>query len=217
MIKRMSANQGIQYHPKFVDPVMMNWAGRVIITLNDDASSLRIIPILDESIKDKISILKFSDAPREFPSAAELDEIIKRELPYFLRWLLDWTPPAEVMGDHRYGVKSFIHEGLREQSLYSGELGDILDVVRTWIKCCNPRERHGNTWRGTASDFKAELSNEDSIRPLIANYSTKSLGRKFMDAVGLNGSHIVLATATKQKGRGNVYEIDLEALTGIPG
>jgi hypothetical protein len=214
MVKRITANVGFQYHPKYVDPVRMPWMGRIFVTLNDDASSIRILPNLDESIKDKVIILRFSDAPRQFPPWGELEATITRELPYLLRWLLDWTPPAEVMGDHRFGVRSYIHEGLREQALYSGEFGDILDIIRTWIKYAHPIEIHGNTWKGSASDFMAELNKIDEIRPLISKLSPKSLGKKFSDATQVSDSYIRLSNKTKHKGSGNLYEIDLSGLTG---
>jgi hypothetical protein len=32
---------------------------------------------------------------------------IQPELPFFLRWLLNWIPPDNVLGDSRYGVQTY--------------------------------------------------------------------------------------------------------------
>jgi len=98
MIKRVVANPGMSYHAKFHDKLKVEWCGRVVTTLNDDESSLGVIPDIDTGLQDKIIVLKFADAAREFPTSTKLETTIGAEMPYLLRWLVDWMVPAEIRG-----------------------------------------------------------------------------------------------------------------------
>lgn len=69
-----------RYHRKYVHPIMVEWAGRVVITSSDDAISARILGPCENV---------FRCLPGTPPTLrAAISETINQELPYFLRWLL---------------------------------------------------------------------------------------------------------------------------------
>ena len=164
MIKRIVANPFFSYHPKFHDQQRAEWRGRVIVTLNSDATSVRMIPNLDASLEDKIIVLKFADQKMIFP--ANVEAIIAQELPFFLRWLLDWETPAEIVGENRFGIKAFIHEDIRGAAIHSGDAGDILEIIELWLRVSRPIERYGPKWHGTATEWVAKISLKRILAPL---------------------------------------------------
>jgi hypothetical protein len=204
-IKSAVANPFFTYRAMYKDGLKVGWDGRVLITCNDDVSSIRIIPNLDDSIIDKIIVLSFAEGVREFPPNVE--EVIARELPYFARWLLDWQPPAEITGATRFGINSYIHEGLRVKALHAGGVSDVMELIDLWKKRMKPQEKHGEQWKDTASAWLAEAGTDPALYPLVSKFTARSLGRKFMEASRIRGSGIsVAAEGTKH---GNVYCIDL--------
>jgi len=107
-----------------------------MVTLNADATSVRMIPNVDASLEDKIIVLKFADQKMTFP--ADVEAVIAQELPFFLRWLVDWEMPAHIVGENRFGIKAFIHEDIRAAAIHSGEAGDVLEIIELWIHRANP-------------------------------------------------------------------------------
>lgn len=207
MIKRAVANPRFNYHVKYRDAQSMEWHGRVVTTLNDDASAIRILPQLDDNIIDKLIVLAFADTARQFPDWHELRDIIASELPFLLRWLIEWTPPAEVMGEKRFGVNSYIHEELRAKSMHAGGVSDLLEIVELWIKRREvTKANDGKAWRGTATEWLAALSADDALARLAGKFTVRQLGKKFVEASRLRGSRIKVLSG---KNHGNIYEIDL--------
>lgn len=163
MIKRCAANPFFGYHKKYIDSQRVEWNGRVIVTLNDTPQSLRIIPNVDSSLEDKIVVLRFNDSARTFPTKHELEATILNELPYLLRWLVDTETSVDVTGGNRFGIKAYIHEDTRVSALHSGGLSDIMELVELWIKRSAPQERHGSTWKGTATEWIAEAAADETL------------------------------------------------------
>jgi hypothetical protein len=118
-IKKVVAQTEILYHPKFQDASKLPWQGRVIVTCNTDDESLSIVPTTDNSITDKLMLFRLGEWSPSFPPNNILEAKIRGELPYFLRWLSNWTPPKSIMaaaGQNRYGVKSYHHPEILKHS-----------------------------------------------------------------------------------------------------
>jgi hypothetical protein len=166
-----------------------------------------MIPNLNASLEDKIIVLKFADQKMQFP--ANVEEIIARELPFFLRWLLDWQTPTEIIGDARFGIKAFIHEEIRAAAIHSGEAGDILEIIELWVRCAHPKERFGPSWHGTATEWVAEVSSFDTLKSFVTKLSARTLGRRLSELSRIRGSRVTL-DQSKAKLNGNRYSISLE-------
>jgi hypothetical protein len=207
-LKRVVANPFFSYQPKHVDQQRAEWLGRIVVTLNNDASSVRMIPNLDQSLEDKIQVLKFADTPIDFGS--DVEATITRELPYFLRWICDYQIPTHIVGQNRFGIKAFIHEATRTAALHSGDTGDILEAVSIWVKRSGSalREKHGNEWRGTVAEWLTEVSDDQALRPLVSKYSTRMIGRRFAQASRIRDSGIT-RVESKAKLSGHRYLIAL--------
>src|ERR1051326_6052828 len=133
-VKRIVANPTMVYRAMYRDAQSVIYNGRLLVTLNDDSYSLQMIPDLEMSMEEKILVLKFLDSGYKFPPKWELEPMIASELPFLLRWLVDWEVPQDIVGDNRFGVVSYINEELREKSLHSGQAGVLLDMISVWVK-----------------------------------------------------------------------------------
>lgn len=155
IVKRMAANTTFEYHAKFQVPCQVRWQGRVVVTANEDEESIRIIPDLEISILDKIDIFKAAARQMTFPSSRELEAIIDKELPYFARWLMDWTPPAHVLGAARFGIQSYHEESLVKVAKHSSRSNSFLEIIEDWK--ADYFSEHKEDWEGTSHQLLVAL------------------------------------------------------------
>src|ERR1043166_1743660 len=202
LVKKLASNPTINFRKMYADAETQDWAGRLFCTLNDDSLSLQMIPDLSLSLEDKVHIFKAASVVRAFPPRHELEPMIAQELPQFARWLVDWTPPERVLVKNRFGVRNYIHEELRTAALHSGQVGDVLELVAMWMKTVPPEN---GDWEGRASDFYTAASAVDTLRPLVAKYAPRVIGRRFAEAARIRDSGISVVDENKR--HGNKYRI----------
>jgi len=169
LIKRGVANPKIQFMAKYADAVTLPWAGRIIVSLNDDANSMSVIPTLDSSNKDKIMAYKVCAKPFMFPKKHALEETIEIEMPYFLKWLLDWKPPEEVIDDDRFGVKSFIDKSIAYAAYDNSSRSQVAELVDFFAKACREQNDQMEEWRGTITEFQVAIHTYNNGRALGAS------------------------------------------------
>jgi hypothetical protein len=149
MLKRSTANPRMDLMPKYGDAISIPWAGRAILSLNDDPNSMSVIPNLDSSNRDKIIAFRISATPFDFPDRKTLEATIKKELPYYLAFLKGFKVPDEIQEDDRFGVKSFIDPTLSDAAYDSStraRAAEILDMFSQELRATDPNRTE---WRGT--------------------------------------------------------------------
>jgi len=190
-IKNHTANPRISYQPKHKNARTVPWQGRIGITCNTDAQSISVIPSLDATIRDKIMLFKFEESYHPtFLENRDQEAKILDELPHFLRWLLDWQPPASVLSsDPRFGVKPFHHPALVEaanHASYSYTLTEILDRWKQEYRTDGNKKK--TEWEGTVLELHMELMKIQELSSLIQrDYSPIRLGMQLKDL--LDSSH----------------------------
>jgi hypothetical protein len=210
-IKAFVANPKVLYQPKYVDSVSVPYNGRVCITLNEDERSLRMIPDLSRNIADKLIILRLAEK-RTFQfhrDAAINRKTVRQQLPHFLRWLINWTPPEHILRGHdRFGMKSFIHRKVRNDSLTSGIDSDILDIMAPlWSnddEFVKLRDS-GGAWSGSAADLYSVMISNPLTMHLIKSQTPRSIGRKLSLLATIPGSGV---TRGGDKTRFSTYTIE---------
>jgi len=134
---------------------------RVTMTLNSEPENLMALPPMDESLEDKIVLLKASKRSMPMPTTsnqerAEFMSALDGELPCFVAFLLDWKIPSELSSP-RFGVTHFHHPDLlRDLHCLSPEeklLGMINDELF--------RPPCEGIWRGSAADLESQLTTQD--------------------------------------------------------
>ena len=151
-LKQVVANGMWRSELKFRQAVDAPWCGRFVISCNDDAISMRKLPGLSASNHDKVIMLKCGNQRVKFSgSFDENQQRIERELAYFGRWLVDWTPPHETQGDMRYGIKPFHHPELVNTISETGNVGTLLEIMDATFRDAPENQTNDGVWEGTAA------------------------------------------------------------------
>ena len=206
MVKKTVANPGHVYEAKFHDAVPILWDGRVVVSLNADDDSLAMVPDTSSGLADKLILLKFSDSPRNFPPKWKLEPMIASELPYFLRFLVDWSVPEAIKGSNRYGIKAYVHEQTQNAAALAGGVEELLEAFTIF-----GRRRFEDHDTLTAGEWLSKLTSEDGIGRLVSKLTTKSLAKKLVKASKLHSGKAVdvevVRSETQHKGDLTKYKV----------
>jgi hypothetical protein len=210
LIKRGVANPKIQFMAKYADAVTLPWAGRIILSLNDDPNSMSVLPTMDSSNRDKIMAFKVSEKPFAFPPKQELEAKIDEELPAFAKFLMDWKPPVEVLDDDRFGVKSFIDQSISYAAYDNSSRSQVAELIDYFAKACREQNTEMREWRGTITEFQVALHTYNNGRSLGASNKLEFVrnGLSHLEDVGKSDSG-VRPIKSIGKGSGKVWIIDV--------
>jgi len=173
LIKKMAANRTFTLREKYRVDKLIEWNGRVVVTCNTDPESIRILPDVDLSNRDKINLFRIAERDT-FAFPRDIEPIIISELPFFLRWLLDWQPPDHVLGDTRYGVKTYCEDSLFEAARHSSSAYSFLEILFKFFE-----GQMQNTWEGSATEMlSAMLNDQDGLAGIASKYTTRQVGRE---------------------------------------
>ena len=162
-LKNMVVNETQRLRRMRLDALTVTPFWRITISVNDEPENLAVLPPIDESIKDKITLLRaFQINP---PFAA--DDIKARnlwrqrlsdELPAFIFWLRSYRVPTSMV-NVRYGVSAFHDEeilaALRDLSPET-RLLTLIDTLQPWGIDREP-------WEGPASELEEKLIEKDRL------------------------------------------------------
>jgi Family of unknown function (DUF5906) len=167
MIKRVTANNMFEFHAKFRDACQVAWSGRVMVTGNLDADSLRILPDLDTSILDKLLLFKAAPRVSHFPEKHELEDIVRRELPHFAAWLISYQPPEHVLDkDPRYGVSRYHHPFLKQAAGESQDASTVRELIQIFMRDME------KDFEGTTVELIQVMLIEDKMKVVLGNPSS---------------------------------------------
>ncbi len=196
-LKRHAASPSLLYQPKFCDALELPYQGRVCCTLNPDAESLSLLPAMEPSVQDKIMLQLLSSTYKpKFRSKGDNEAMVKAELPYFLRWLLDLGASGGL--DHvkdennpRFGIKNYHHPDLIEKSHAETPEYAVQELLEVW--CVTKAKDSEAATEYTASELLQELRAvmPESTRELNA----RTFGRQLTKLIGqyskIKGKRIV--------------------------
>jgi hypothetical protein len=169
-IKQIAGCDTQRHHAKHKQAITLTPFWRLTISLNDEAENLMVLPPIDNSIEDKIILLKAVSSPMPMPTGtdAERDAFwnqLVSELPAFIDYLYNWKIPESLQKD-RYGIIHFHHpEILREIDALSPEFRLLAIIDKEIFGVEIPY-----TWTGTATDLEAKLTSKGDFQ-----YESKKL------------------------------------------
>jgi len=205
-LKKISANPDLAYGQKYAKADQVRWLGRVVVTMNDDPDSLQMLPDLQQHLIDKLIVLRVKKPPFPFPTNKEIEATINLELPHLLQWLVDWNPPKELIGENRFGVRSFVETDIKTEALGSTPDECFLELVRAFFYEYAAANPEATTWTGTPTDMvKALLECEAIPNDLVRVYTARAAGFILKKLEG-RGYPITGPEHTK---RGSTYTLNL--------
>lgn len=179
-LKSFVVNPSHTYHPKFLSRVTIYWTGRVFVTLNDDPSSVGMLPEISQATMDKMMFFGSQAYDGAFKSQKETEATIAAELPYFSHWLLNvYQPPEAVLSnEYRGGVRSYFDPHILElgrQQLYAYNLDELL---RSWFRVA-PYWIDGknDTWVGTPTDLLTDIGSYDPLKAVSREWTQSKVAR----------------------------------------
>lgn len=163
MLKRITSNQTLSFNEKFQQTGEVTCYSRAIVTCNLDPESMRIMPGLDQSNTEKISFFRArSDNAFRLPGYDEQEAIVSRELPFLLRWLIDWKLPEHLRNDKnpRYGVMHYHDDDMKSVSARGTASNALAEVLQGYLSVYAEGNNTKTHWEGTMSQLHQEVSQQ---------------------------------------------------------
>lgn len=179
-IKDFTVNEVQSCHPKNRPAMSLTPFWRVSMSVNCEPENLMILPPLDESLSDKIILLKVQKHDMPMPTGTDEERklfwnALISELPGFLSDLCRWDIPKELRSE-RFGVTHFHHpellesiEGLAPETRLLSLIDDVVFGGSNEVIKVVPPSR----WSGTAEQLQnllMESSMRDQARALLLDW-----------------------------------------------
>lgn len=134
--KRTVASPEITVEEKRGKRKQIKWLGRVLTTMNDDHDSLKTMPELQETLEDKVIILR-AQVPGDFltKECPKPVPVFRKELPHLLQWLIDWELPKTVLNrdNPRFIIKSMCDTKLKRDMREGSEEEMFADILQAYL------------------------------------------------------------------------------------
>jgi len=162
-IKEVTANTTNSCHPKHRQSIPLDPFWRLSISVNDEPENLLILPPIDDSLKDKIILLKSLKHPMPMPSVSDEERqafmgALRAELPAFLHYLTnDLRIPPQLVSQ-RYGITHYHHPDILETLGTLAPETRLLEMLDTEL-FGSPA---AGSWDGTAAELEHTLTKESS-------------------------------------------------------
>ncbi|QYY36865.1 BT4734/BF3469 family protein [Ruficoccus sp. ZRK36] len=135
-VKEIAVNRRHRIHPKGKDAIDVTPFWRLTISCNPVPESLAVMPHLDESSMNKISILgtKRFEMPMPAATAKEKEKLwsaVRREAPALIHDLLSWgNPPAHLRDEeNRFDLAAYHDEGVKRMIEDMSQEFELLNLI----------------------------------------------------------------------------------------
>jgi hypothetical protein len=159
-LKQIAANISQCCHPKGRPALTLFPGWRISTTCNDEPENLMILPPMDESLKDKLMILKGhkKDGPNPMPMPTgtpeerkKFEDRLDEELPAHIAKVKRLEIPPDLQSG-RYGVKTYLNPEIVQQLEDRNPEFRLLEYADTYNMYGDQ-----NPWVGTATEFERDL------------------------------------------------------------
>ena len=161
-IKDMCVNSLQSCHGKHKEALTLYPIWRLSISVNDEAENLVMLPPLEESIEDKIMLLRVrqaimpmqSDSPR---SRVEFWDAVRAEIPSFIHYVENYEIPEDLK-ESRFGIKAFQHPSLVEilkEMTHENRLMELMQIIVI---------PENGVWKGTLEQLETQLLEDSTYK-----------------------------------------------------
>jgi hypothetical protein len=140
----------------------------------------------------------------------EVEKILSRELPHFARWLLDYAPNPKVLGDARYGVRSYFHPGVEAAARDNSPRQQIFEIIEVFVREIRASNPKREMWKGSATEIVGQMTEMPILRGFTILRSGAMFGRDLSSAEEYGRQHPeVRPIRSRNTGSGKIWTIDL--------
>lgn len=155
-LKQIAANSKQRHHGKNKTALTLEPFWRLSVSVNDEPENLLVLPPLDESLRDKVILLRAEKRPMPMQTGTPREKeafwkAIKAELPAFVHFLLEFDIPESLLSA-RYGITHFHHPALLEAIEELAPETIFIELIDEHLFSLL-EER----WEGTATELEREL------------------------------------------------------------
>ena len=203
-VKAIAVNQYQRIHPKGRQAMSISPFWRMTISCNPVTESLAVLPILDDSVANKISLLWTSRHKMPMPAATpvEKDRLwakIESEFPALIYELLKLKTVPKSLRDPegRFTIKAYHHSKAKEQIDRLTPEGELLQNIFESIA-----DTGAIDFTGTAANLLTQLE----LQGRDGQQTDRSLGRHLTRYAQTHPSRVKIVKQSSS--HGNVYEIN---------
>ena len=161
-IKEITANVTNSCHAKHRQAISLDPFWRLSISVNDEPENLMILPPIDESLQDKLIILKADRYPMPLPSVSDEERErfmgeLRAELPHFIDFLTKWRIPDHLISQ-RFGISHYQHSDILEALGTLAPETKLLEMIDAEL-FDSPAP---GGWEGSANKLERQLLDDSS-------------------------------------------------------
>jgi uncharacterized protein DUF5906 len=177
-LKKYTATPEFRMEAKFKDAITREFYGRILVTCNDTPEGRNILPIVDESIDDKLIFLRFGNWQPPFSNIRrENDARVRKELPYYLAWMLKQKAPPEITDNAtRYGIIPWKHPEMKRAAYQSSQSAQLSELLGIWVEKRVNDKKLESKWF-SALGLLGEMGGIDEIRGQLRSFAANRMGR----------------------------------------
>ncbi len=158
-IKEFTVNEFQRCHPKGRQAIILSPLWRVSITVNNEPENLMVLPPLDESLVDKLMMLRAYKRAMPMPTDTNEERAaflatLHSELPAFLDFLTKWEIPQDLRSS-RFGVTHYHHPEIVDAINQLAPETKLLSLIDAAL--FSPGD--GAPWTGSAEELATQLKN----------------------------------------------------------
>jgi hypothetical protein len=162
-LKNITATEWQRCHAKNRVAISLAPFWRLSMSVNDEPENLMVLPPIDDSIEDKLIILRASQSPMPMPTAT-LDQRcafwdqLQGELPAFLDYLTHWLIPQKLSSE-RFGITHFHHPEILQAI---DNLAPEFRLLRLIDEELFDYQYETSAWEGSAEQLERSLCKDES-------------------------------------------------------
>lgn len=180
MIKQYVANDRITCRGMHKSPITVTWKGRIVVTTNTDEESIRMIPNLDISNKDKISLMRVYSVKGKFKwpethgGEFPLDSDLLVELPWVAGYLRDMVILPPIWEGDRFYIQPYHHPELVGMAEDASDTVASEEMLLDWRQEQFADQKDKQKLTFTPTEMYRSVSADDARRSQFR--TAKSLG-----------------------------------------